>query len=166
MTCVTWLDRRHTMSESEEEVVADDAGGAHGDDGDDSDDSSLAKQPPDELYDDAADDKDEAWATKQRQGRQSAAILSCPCCLDTVCMDCQQHEVYHNQFRAMFVRNCKVVTTEVLRTDTSSARAPASRTPPVAEVYHPVHCATCNTHIGVRDADEVFHFFNVVATNA
>ena len=76
--------------------------------------ADVAVQPPDELYDEQADDKvraspqfaracslltpltlltasqDEAWATVVRQGRQSAAILSCPCCLETLCLDCQQ----------------------------------------------------------------------------
>ena len=37
--------------------------------------------------------------------RTSDAILSCPRCFNTVCMDCQQHERYANQYRAMFVMN-------------------------------------------------------------
>ena len=40
--------------------------------------------------------------------RTSDAILSCPRCFTTVCMDCQQHETYANQFRAMFVMNIGV----------------------------------------------------------
>ena len=32
------------------------------------------------------------------------------------------------------------------------------------EDYHPVHCAECNTEIAVYDEDEVFHFFNVLAS--
>lgn len=40
--------------------------------------------------------------------RNSDAILSCPCCFTTVCMDCQQHERYKNQYRAMFVMNIGV----------------------------------------------------------
>ena len=40
--------------------------------------------------------------------RTSDAILSCPRCFNTVCMDCQQHERYANQFRAMFVMNIGV----------------------------------------------------------
>jgi hypothetical protein len=34
-------------------------------------------------------------------------MLSCPLCFTTVCIDCQQHELYETQFRAMFVMNCK-----------------------------------------------------------
>ena len=41
------------------------------------------------------------------QGRKSDAILSCPGCLTTVCIDCQQHAVFENQFRAMFTMNCR-----------------------------------------------------------
>ena len=40
--------------------------------------------------------------------RTSDAVLSCPRCFTTVCMDCQQHERYANQFRAMFVMNIGV----------------------------------------------------------
>mmetsp|Transcript_17830 Transcript_17830/g.42921 ORF Transcript_17830/g.42921 Transcript_17830/m.42921 type:complete len:345 (+) Transcript_17830:33-1067(+) len=40
--------------------------------------------------------------------RTSDAILSCPRCFNIVCMDCQQHERYANQYRAMFVMNIGV----------------------------------------------------------
>ncbi|KAL3792158.1 hypothetical protein HJC23_009622 [Cyclotella cryptica] len=40
--------------------------------------------------------------------RNSDAVLSCPRCFTTVCMDCQQHESYANQYRAMFVMNIGV----------------------------------------------------------
>ena len=40
--------------------------------------------------------------------RSSDAILSCPSCFNIVCMDCQQHEKYANQYRAMFVMNIGV----------------------------------------------------------
>lgn len=32
--------------------------------------------------------------------RNSDAVLSCPCCFNIVCMDCQRHQRYLNQFRA------------------------------------------------------------------
>jgi len=32
--------------------------------------------------------------------RNSDAVLSCPCCFNIVCMDCQRHQKYSNQFRA------------------------------------------------------------------
>lgn len=40
--------------------------------------------------------------------RASDAVLSCPRCFNIVCMDCQQHERFANQFRAMFVMNIGV----------------------------------------------------------
>ena len=46
----------------------------------------------------------------RRQGRKSDAILSCPGCLTTVCIDCQQHAVFENQFRAMYTMNCRCAT--------------------------------------------------------
>jgi hypothetical protein len=30
--------------------------------------------------------------------------------------------------------------------------------------YHPVRCTVCSTEVGVYDADEVYHFFNVLAS--
>lgn len=73
-----------------------------------SDSASLpeAKQHA-EFYDSEADDQDQAWVTTQRQGRRSDAILSCPGCLTTVCIDCQRHEYITTQYRAMFVTNCR-----------------------------------------------------------
>ena len=65
------------------------------------------KTAPAEFYDPAADDLDEKWASKQRQGRKSDAVLSCPGCLTTVCIDCQQHADFEGQFRAMFTINCR-----------------------------------------------------------
>eukprot|EP00429_Kryptoperidinium_foliaceum_P000933 CAMPEP_0176022776 /NCGR_PEP_ID=MMETSP0120_2-20121206/11095_1 /TAXON_ID=160619 /ORGANISM="Kryptoperidinium foliaceum, Strain CCMP 1326" /LENGTH=241 /DNA_ID=CAMNT_0017355923 /DNA_START=184 /DNA_END=906 /DNA_ORIENTATION=+ len=40
--------------------------------------------------------------------RNSDAVLSCPCCFNIVCMDCQRHQKYLNQFRAMFVMGIMV----------------------------------------------------------
>ena len=60
-----------------------------------------------EIYDSGADEQDQAWMEKQRQGRRSDANLSCPGCLTTVCVDCQRHEWITTQYRAMFVTNCR-----------------------------------------------------------
>jgi hypothetical protein len=51
--------------------------------------------------------------------RHSDAVLSCPCCFEIVCMDCQQHDRHANQFRAMFVMNVAVHWDHVLTYDTS-----------------------------------------------
>lgn len=92
----------------------------------------------DELfYDPKMDDRDQAWMDKQRRSYQfknkkrhaggpkaskesqplpeSDAVLNCPACLTMLCMDCQRHEIYHNQYRAMFVFNCNVNWTEFLK---------------------------------------------------
>jgi hypothetical protein len=34
------------------------------------------------------------------------------------------------------------------------------------EVFHPVECSLCDTHLGAQDADEVFHLYHVVASSA
>ena len=51
--------------------------------------------------------------------RHSDAVLSCPCCFEIVCMDCQQHDRHANQFRAMFVMNVAVHWDHVLTYDTA-----------------------------------------------
>lgn len=61
----------------------------------------------------------------------SDAVLNCPACLTVICVgnyfryvmtvsffcfsDCQRHETYHTQYRAMFYMNCTVDTENVLR---------------------------------------------------
>jgi len=92
----------------------------------------------------------------------------------------------------MFVTNCAVRMDEVLRYDkTSSAQQkktkhkskqrrgmaddsaqastgadPAAATNTDGDVYHPVVCSVCNSEVGVYDKDEVYHFFNVLASYA
>jgi hypothetical protein len=34
------------------------------------------------------------------------------------------------------------------------------------DVFYPVLCAVCRTEVGVRDSDEVYHFFHVFPSNA
>lgn len=55
----------------------------------------CVRSPP--KPDPFADAADEAWAVQQRSGRTTDAILSCPSCFTTLCIDCQQHEHYHTQ---------------------------------------------------------------------
>ncbi|XBH79109.1 hypothetical protein VPH35_105156 [Triticum aestivum] len=127
-----------------------------------------------EFYDPAVDDVDERWAHKQRKGRTSDAVLSCPACFTTLCLDSQRHEKYVNQYRAMFVCNCKVKTDQILREGKGKRKnrkvtAVDSATPEVANkgpVYHPVCCEICSTEVGVFDEDEVYHFFNVIPSNS
>ena len=83
----------------------------------------------------------------------------------------------------MFVMNCSVNDTEVLKypKETSkrknknrkrkhdSDQETAETSEPALndeEVYHPVKCTECTTEVGVVDSDEVYHFFNVLASYA
>ncbi len=88
-----------------------------------------------------------------------------------------RHEVYKNQYRAMFVVNCRVQKDEVLkhipkqkksfrkRRRKSGQNTAAADGPDEPEAtYHPVRCTECNTEVAVIDSDEVFHFFNVLAS--
>lgn len=133
------------------------------------------------LYDPDMDDDDERWVEQQRRSYQprtdsnrpkplptSDAVLDCPACMTTLCLDCQRHDVYNNQYRAMFVRNCKVDTTEVLKYPKASKRSRKrkknSQSSEEEDKFHPVKCEECNTVVAVFDEDEVYHFFNVLAS--
>ncbi|XP_008283107.1 E2F-associated phosphoprotein [Stegastes partitus] len=163
------------------------------------------------LYDPDEDDRDQAWVDARRRQYNSRkrpasalrsqhrrpeglpssdAILNCPACMTTLCLDCQRHEKYRTQYRAMFVMNCTVKKDEVLRYKTQEDRkqrrrkrrrdqktdqktdAPADETPDpmpagmdADEVYHPVQCSECSTEVAVFDKDEVYHFFNILASH-
>jgi E2F-associated phosphoprotein len=97
---------------------------------DSSSDSDSESVVPDDLFDDQADEDDEAYvyrhlrsgapsvvdtaspttkdSEKHTKPRNSDAVLSCPACFRIVCMDCQRHEHYKNQYRAMFVMSVTV----------------------------------------------------------
>ncbi|XP_071491805.1 E2F-associated phosphoprotein-like [Diadema antillarum] len=109
------------------------------------------------------------------------AILNCPACMTTLCIDCQRHEVYSNQYRAMFVMNCCIVRSEQLRYPASKrkrwrkkrkhdegedAGGDGGGSSASDELYHPVKCSICNTEVAVLDKSDVFHFFNVLSSAA
>ncbi|KAG0313456.1 hypothetical protein BGZ99_008862 [Dissophora globulifera] len=155
------------------------------------------------LYDPDQDDRDQDWLVKKIAANRpkdcnpediwTDAILSCPMCLTHLCFDCQQHEFYSHQFRAMFVESCRTIENEVLRfpkeakksnrnaknksIGSGSGSGPDSGTgaddgqrfiPDMDEdedmAYHPVVCEICNTKVALVDQDEVYHFFNVIPT--
>lgn len=81
----------------------------------------------------------------------------------------------------MFVMNCKIDTSELLTVpeqrqkkkfkkslanrqdgETSSGTGTASEVS--EDQFHPVKCEECETVVGVVDKDEVYHFFNVLAS--
>lgn len=97
-----------------------------------------------------------------------------------------RHEKYRTQYRAMFVMNCVVKRDEVLRYKTQQEKKQRNRkrrrgqkTEATAdeasgsgpsgmdadEVYHPVNCTECSTEVAVFDKDEVYHFFNILASH-
>ncbi|NXD05749.1 EAPP protein, partial [Nothocercus nigrocapillus] len=145
------------------------------------------------LYDPEEDSRDQEWVDSQRRGYRnqrrvqqqqqkpravpnSDAVLNCPACMTTLCLDCQRHESYKTQYRAMFVMNCSVNKEEVLKyrkklnkrnkkmkhsKETTSMQTNQEE----EEIYHPVMCTECATEVAVVDKDEVFHFFNVLASH-
>ncbi|XP_060938097.1 E2F-associated phosphoprotein [Limanda limanda] len=157
------------------------------------------------LYDPDKDDRDQAWVDARRRGYNSRkrpagskqsrqaqslptsdAILNCPACMTMLCLDCQRHENYRTQYRAMFVMNCTVKRDEVLRynteqerkqrgrkrrrgqkTETAAGAAPDPAPAGMAadEVYRPVQCSECSTEVAVFDKEEVYHFFNILASH-
>lgn len=165
------------------------------------------------LYDPDMDDEDQRWVDRQRQrqhgqrgdslagdgdmrrmgGKRKGAtstdaVLDCPACMTTLCIDCQRHDIYPHQFRAMFVMNCRVDTTELLRVPEQAPKKKAKKSKKPAtpsgdgggasgsggvagegvedrkDKFHPVKCDECDTVVGVIDMDEVYHFFNVLTS--
>ncbi|NXL93143.1 EAPP protein, partial [Alectura lathami] len=146
------------------------------------------------LYDPEEDSRDQEWVdahrrryrnqrkvlrpqqTKPSAAPNSDAVLNCPACMTTLCLDCQRHESYKTQYRAMFVMNCSVNKEEILRykkklkkrnkkMKNSKETAPVQTNEEEEDVYHPVLCSECSTEVAVMDKDEVFHFFNVLASH-
>ena len=73
----------------------------------------------------------------------------------------------------MFVLNCQIVRDEVLKyapkLDKKSRKRRRKQEEKMAvdalqEDFNPVRCSECNTEVAVYDKDEVFHFFNVLAS--
>ena len=111
----------------------------------------------DQLYDAELDQEDADWVLENLRvsGRVSDAVLSCPACFTTLCLDCQQHELFKNQFRAMFVMNCHVDSAAWVRPISGDEDSTAS--------FHPVFCRVCATEVAaVEHETEVFHFFSVL----
>ncbi|XP_063900949.1 E2F-associated phosphoprotein-like [Zophobas morio] len=134
------------------------------------------------------DNKDALWVLEKRKEMagssnyissvvlsNSDAVLNCPSCLCLISLDCQRHEKYKTQYRAMFVLNCTIVLRETLRftpkgkkeiTDSNkdSNKLFAKTKNLQVDEYHPVRCSLCHTEVGIYDWEEVYHFFNVLAS--
>ncbi|KAI9263358.1 E2F-associated phosphoprotein-domain-containing protein [Phascolomyces articulosus] len=155
---------------------------------DEEDQSKEVPSHDDLLYDPQMDDQDETWVInqiqkaappgKERKEAKTDAILTCPLCFTPLCYNCQRHEKYPNQYRAMFVTHCKVIKTERYRYKDKRKKQPLSSHQPSSsmvgadetndqegdEGYYIVKCSTCDTHVAMMDEDEVYHFFNTIAT--
>ncbi|KAI9030684.1 E2F-associated phosphoprotein [Phycomyces nitens] len=133
------------------------------------------------MYDPDLDDADEEWVAKkiknatpkQNTPTQAStdALLTCPLCFSPLCYSCQRHDIYPNQFRAMFVENCKVIKTERYRTSAGKNRKKKKKddgdSMDIAQdeaSFFMVKCETCDTHVAMMDDDEVYHFFNVISS--
>ena len=67
----------------------------------------------------------------------------------------------------MFVLNCSVMKDEVVKYQAKEIKK-RKKTVPLEEdgIYNPVRCEKCNTEVAVFDQNEIFHFFNVISSNA
>ncbi|XVE49717.1 hypothetical protein DITRI_Ditri01bG0103500 [Diplodiscus trichospermus] len=136
-----------------------------------SDDDEIDYSTKPEFYDPDLDDKDELWVQNKRKGRISDAVLSCPACFTTLCLECQRHEKYVTQYRAIFVVNCKIendkVRQEGIKPRKGKRRRESSENEAAGgEIFKSVCCSVCSTEVGVIDEDEVYHFFNVLPSES
>ncbi|XVF44568.1 hypothetical protein PTKIN_Ptkin02bG0135400 [Pterospermum kingtungense] len=138
-----------------------------------SDDDEIDYSIKPEFYDPELDDKDEVWVQNKRKGRISDAVLSCPGCFTTLCLECQRHEKYVTQYRAIFVVNCKIeidkMRQEREKRKKGKRRRECSEDEAAAnggETFKPVCCSVCSTEVGAIDEDEVYHFFNVLPSES
>ncbi|OZJ05486.1 hypothetical protein BZG36_01625 [Bifiguratus adelaidae] len=145
-------------------------------------DKKIVPSNDDLLYDPEQDDKDEAWMAKRLRKRyqtkkkksasqlqlETDAILTCPMCFTELCYVCQRHERYSDQYRAIFVEHCLTDITTRYRYPSGNETAVAVEQDGTNgssdEYYHAVRCEQCGTHVAMMDCDEVYHFFNVLAT--
>ena len=71
----------------------------------------------------------------------------------------------------MFVMNCTVDYSEKLTYPTTSEKKKKKKNKNdfggdnEDELFNPVKCSKCSTQVAVYDTDEIFHFFNVVASH-
>lgn len=129
-----------------------------------------------------AESESAAASKSQPSIPKTDAILNCPACMTTLCIDCQRHELYTNQYRAMFVMNCCIIRSEQLKypvskkkrkwrkkrkhDDEDEDREGTEDCSSTDEMYNPVKCSMCNTEVAVLDKNEIFHFFNVLSSAA
>ncbi|KAL4585290.1 hypothetical protein LXL04_009906 [Taraxacum kok-saghyz] len=127
-----------------------------------SDDDAIDYSVKPEFYDPNLDDKDQLWIQKKRKGKYSDAVLTCPACFTTLCLESQRHEKYVTQYRAIFVLNCKIKKGQVSDKGSLKRKRFGKMNGGGSESFNPVCCSVCETEVGVIDEDEVYHFYNVL----
>ncbi|XWS39598.1 hypothetical protein CRYUN_Cryun18bG0068900 [Craigia yunnanensis] len=109
------------------------------------------------------------------------AVFPIPCLavllvLPPSALSAKRHEKYVNQYREIFVVNCKIENDKFRREKIKpkkkkgKRRRESSENETVAagggETFKPVCCSVCATEVGVIDEDEVYHFFNVLPSES
>lgn len=139
---------------------------------------SLESNPNDQLlFDPNADDRDQEFVNSMRPSQiekdagpetGSDAVLNCPCCMSLLCLDCQRHEIYLTQYRAMFVRNCSVNRNSSIEfSQKYKKRRRKNEENQQDQVFNSVLCSICGTQVAAYEPEqELYHFYNVVASHS
>ncbi|KAM0977402.1 hypothetical protein ACFX13_020516 [Malus domestica] len=85
-----------------------------------------------------------------------------------------RHEKYVTQYRAIFVENCKIGSDQIVHQKEARPRkgkrgresSEHEATPTGNQTVKQVCCLVCSTEVGVINADEVYHFFNVLPSES
>ncbi len=154
-------------------------------------DGALASESADETR---SKDRPQQETLPMLKPRHSDAVLSCPCCFNIVCMDCQKHKRYANQYRAMFVMGVVVDWMHILVYD-EQHKALVSKIEEGTIIeeqdesqewqtngesyegstvlkakdgeYYAVECAACRTQVAALDMrDEVYYFHGCLESSS
>ena len=140
----------------------------------------LSGGEKDDFYDENLDDEDERFVQSLNRSRsdqpgesgpKTDAILNCPCCMSLLSLETQRHVSYKNQYRAMFTFNTKIDLDHPVEPSNKPAKKRKKNRNQSNIVkssdqltHYPVSCSICSTEVGVYDSDQVFHFFNTIAS--
>lgn len=127
-----------------------------------SSDSDIINTDSDSLHDPEADDEDEAWVlTNLLQStslsKEITNPISCPRCFTTLSFQSQPHDTFEGQFRAIAVVNVRVDPTCRIRIKDKMGTNQQNDAD-----YEPVVCDSCGVHVGAKDKEKLYHFFNVI----
>jgi len=109
---------------------------------------------------------------KESNDGPKSPVLQCPLCFTTICMDCQAHEKFEGQYRAMFVMNI-IVDWETNVNDAVVGGEDEDEDEDEDEgggrngrVYYKTQCCSCGTVVaGLDMKEEVYYFFDVLASS-